>query len=125
MLVIRLARFGKKKKPFYRIVVAEDSASPRGKYIEKIGHYNPLENPPEIFVDKEKVEKWLNQGATVSDTVWNLFVKVGIFKEKVITKHRKQKKRKKEAKVEEKKENIEKEPQEQIKEESGLVDQQE
>lgn len=96
MLVIRLTRFGKKKKPFYRIVVAEDSAPIQGKYVEKIGHYNPLKNPPEIFVVKEKAEKWLKQGAKPSDTVWNLLVQAGILKKKIVTQRKKQKKEKKE-----------------------------
>ena len=94
MLVIRLTRFGKKKKPFYRIVVAEDSAPIQGKYIEKIGHYNPLQNPPEIFVVKEKAEKWLKQGAKPSDTVWNLLVIAGVLKKKLVTQRKKQKKEK-------------------------------
>lgn len=94
MLVIRLTRFGKKKKPFYRIVVAEDSAPIKGKYIEKIGHFNPLIDPPEIFVDQEKAKKWLKQGAKPSLTVWNLFVKAGILKKKIVTQHKKQKKEK-------------------------------
>jgi len=92
MLVIRLSRFGKKKMPFYRIVVAEKKAAVSGKYIEKIGHYNPLVNPPEIFVDKEKAQKWLKQGAKPSDTVWNLLVEAGVLKGKIVTQRKKKKK---------------------------------
>jgi small subunit ribosomal protein S16 len=110
MLVIRLTRFGKKKKPFYRIVVAEDSAPIKGKYIEKIGHYNPLLDPPEIFVDQEKAKKWLKQGAKPSLTVWNLFVKAGILKKKIVTKRSKKKKEKTTtAEVTEKKQTTQKE----------------
>lgn len=77
---IRLKRMGKKKAPFYRIVVA-DSRSPRdGKFIEAIGTYNPLTNPAEIKVDEELTFKWLNNGAIPTDTVKNVLNKAGIMK---------------------------------------------
>ena len=67
MVKIRLQRFGAKKSPFYHIVVA-DSKSPRdGKIIEQIGTYNPMTNPATIVVDKEKVEKWVKNGAKPTD----------------------------------------------------------
>ncbi len=66
---IRLKRMGAKKKPFYRVVVA-DSRSPRdGRFIEEIGTYNPLTNPAEIRLDIEKVDKWIGNGAQPTDTV--------------------------------------------------------
>jgi len=66
---IRLKRMGAKKKPFYRVVVA-DSRSPRdGRFIEEIGTYNPLTNPAEISLDIEKVDKWIGNGAQPTDTV--------------------------------------------------------
>lgn len=69
MVKIRLQRAGKKKAPFYHIVVA-DSRSPRdGKIIEQIGTYDPMTNPATIKVDKEKVEKWLANGAKPTDTI--------------------------------------------------------
>ena len=69
MVKIRLQREGKKKAPFYHIVVA-DSKSPRdGKIIEQIGTYNPMTNPSEIVLDKEKVEKWIKNGAKPTETV--------------------------------------------------------
>lgn len=69
MVKIRLQRVGKKKAPFYHIVVA-DSRSPRdGKIIEQIGTYDPMTNPATINVDKEKVEKWLANGAKPTDTI--------------------------------------------------------
>ena len=72
MVKIRLQRFGKKKAPFYHIVVA-DSKSPRdGKIIEQIGTYNPMTNPSEIVLDKEKVEKWIKNGAKPTETVKHL-----------------------------------------------------
>ena len=72
MVKIRLKRVGKKKAPFYHIVVA-DSKSPRdGKIIEQIGTYNPMTNPSEIVLDKEKVEKWIKNGAKPTETVKHL-----------------------------------------------------
>ena len=71
---------GAKKAPFYRIVVA-DSRSPRdGRFIEKLGYYNPLTNPAEIVVDEEITLKWLNNGAIPTDTVRNLLSKAGVMK---------------------------------------------
>lgn len=75
MVKIRLARVGAKKAPFYHIVVA-DSRSPRdGKIIEKIGSYDPMTNPATVVLDKEKVEKWLKNGAQPTDTVRALIKK--------------------------------------------------
>lgn len=72
MVKIRLQRFGKKKSPFYHIVVA-DSKSPRdGRIIEQIGTYNPMTDPSTIVLDKEKVEKWIKNGAKPTDTVKKL-----------------------------------------------------
>ncbi len=66
---IRLARHGAKKKPFYRIVVA-DSESPRdGRFLETLGTYDPLKEPAAITLKNDRVEYWLGQGATPSDTV--------------------------------------------------------
>lgn len=75
---IRLRRMGAKKKPFYRIVVA-DSRSPRdGRFIEEIGYYNPVSDPVEIKIDDEKAVKWLKNGAQPTDTIKDLFRKHGI-----------------------------------------------
>ena len=75
---IRLKRMGSKQKPFYRIVVA-DSRSPRdGKVIEEVGYYNPITEPADIKISEELDMKWLHQGAQPTDTVKNLFTKVGI-----------------------------------------------
>ena len=72
---IRLKRMGAKKKPFYRIVVA-DSRSPRdGRFIEEIGYYNPTTDPTTIEIDTEKAKDWLSKGAQPSDTVKALFAK--------------------------------------------------
>ena len=70
---IRLKRMGAKKKPFYRIVVA-DSRCPRdGKFIEEIGYYNPLVEEKTVKVDSEKVQQWIKNGAKPTDTVDRLF----------------------------------------------------
>ncbi|MBQ6807998.1 MAG: 30S ribosomal protein S16 [Firmicutes bacterium] len=75
---IRLKRMGAKKAPFYRVVVA-DSHWPRdGRFIEEIGYYDPTKNPAIIHIDEEKAQKWLADGAIVSDTVKSLFKKSGI-----------------------------------------------
>ena len=78
MVKIRLKRIGAKKKPFYRIVVA-DSRSPRdGKFIEQIGTYNPLTDPSEVKVDVEKAKKWLSTGAQPTETVKKLLKIAGV-----------------------------------------------
>ncbi|WP_195555708.1 30S ribosomal protein S16 [Weissella cibaria] len=77
---IRLKRMGSKKRPFYRVVVA-DSRSPRdGRFIETVGTYNPLVEPAEVKLNEELVLSWLNNGAQPSDTVKNLLSNVGIMK---------------------------------------------
>ena len=77
---IRLKRMGAKKKPFYRVVVA-DSRSPRdGKFIEELGFYDPLTDPVNIKIDGEKAAKWLCNGAQPTETVKSLFKKAGITK---------------------------------------------
>ncbi len=75
MVKIRLQRVGKKKEPFYHIVVA-DSRSPRdGKIIEQLGTYNPMTEPSTIVLNKEKVEQWIKNGAKPTDTVKALIEK--------------------------------------------------
>lgn len=75
---IRLKRMGAKKKPFYRIVVA-DSRFPRdGRFIEEIGTYDPLKDPAVVNVDAESAKKWISNGAQPTDTVRALLKKQGI-----------------------------------------------
>lgn len=75
MVKIRLQRQGKKKNPFYHIVVA-DSRSPRdGRIIEQIGTYDPMTEPSTIVIDKEKVEQWIKNGAKPTPTVKELIEK--------------------------------------------------
>ncbi len=75
---LRLARMGKKKQPFYKIVAADSRTRRDGKYIEKIGYYNPLNNPAEIIIDEEKAFYWLKNGAIPTDTVKSLFSQKGL-----------------------------------------------
>ncbi len=75
---IRLKRMGAKKKPFYRIVVANSAAPRNGRFIEEIGYYNPRTTPTTLKVDLEKAQKWLSVGAQPSDTVKVLFAKAGL-----------------------------------------------
>jgi len=76
---IRLARHGAKKKPFYRIVVA-DGESPRdGKYLENVGTYNPLLDSAQVTLKSERIQYWMDQGARPSDTVRSLLKKEGFF----------------------------------------------
>ncbi|MGO9266819.1 MAG: 30S ribosomal protein S16 [Candidatus Binataceae bacterium] len=71
-LVIRLRRHGARKRPFYRIVVA-DSRSPReGRFVDHIGTYDPATDPPKVSLKKAEAEKWLKAGALPSDTVRKL-----------------------------------------------------
>ena len=75
---IRLKRMGKKKAPFYRIVVANASSPRDGRFIEEIGTYNPLVDPAEVKIDAEKAQQWIKNGAQPTDTVKALFKKNGI-----------------------------------------------
>jgi len=75
---IRLARFGAKKKPFYRIVVTDTRAPRDGRFIEKIGTYDPKQDPPSISVDKERATEWLQKGARTTPTVAQLLRRAGI-----------------------------------------------
>ena len=75
---IRMKKMGSKKRPFYRFVVA-DSRSPRdGRFIETLGYYNPMTDPPEIKLDDDKVYKWLNDGAIPSENARELLRKAGL-----------------------------------------------
>ena len=79
---IRLKRMGMKKKPFYRVVVA-DIRSPRdGRFIEEIGYYDPMTKPAEIKVDNDRAKYWLGVGAQPTDTVRILLKKSGAIEEK-------------------------------------------
>ena len=80
MVKIRLRRMGAKKAPFYRVVVA-DSRYPRdGRFIEELGYYNPMTEPPTIKIDAEKAQKWLDNGAQPTDTAKALLKKADVIK---------------------------------------------
>ncbi len=78
MVKIRLKRMGAHKKPFYRVVVADQRNARNGKFIEEIGYYDPMKQPPVIKIDDEKAKTWLSNGAQPSDTVRMLLRKSGI-----------------------------------------------
>jgi len=86
MLVIRMARAGTKKRPFYHIVLA-DSRSPRdGRFIERLGYFNPLlpkDKEERLKLDYEKVKDWMKQGAQPSDRVMRFLDKAGVAKRTV------------------------------------------
>jgi small subunit ribosomal protein S16 len=70
--MIRLARFGAKKKPFYRIVVIEKERARNGRNLEVVGHYNPLTDPAKVELKRERIAYWTKNGAQVSETVARL-----------------------------------------------------
>lgn len=76
---IRLRRVGRKKQPFYRIVVTDKQKARDGRIVETLGHYNPRSEPASINVDVEKARGWLAKGATPSETVRSLLKKAGVF----------------------------------------------
>ena len=81
MVKIRLRRVGAKKQPSYRVVVA-DSESPRdGRFIEKIGHFNPRTDPETVEIDKDRALYWLGQGAQPTEAVERLLRRLGIMEE--------------------------------------------
>ena len=73
MLSIRLARIGKKKKPFYRVVVIEKTRPRNGRTLEVVGTYDPLQKPALVKLDADRVKYWLGCGAQPSDTVRSFF----------------------------------------------------
>jgi len=75
MLMIRLARFGAKKKPSYRVVVIEKERARDSRAVEVVGYYNPVSKPATVKLDHERIAHWLKQGARPSDTVSRLIEK--------------------------------------------------
>ena len=69
MLAIRLARFGAKKKPTYRVVVIEKDRARNSRSVEVVGHYNPVAKPAQIQLNRERIQYWMKNGAQPSDTV--------------------------------------------------------
>ena len=75
---MRLTRMGDKKSPFYRIVVVDSRVARDGKYIDKIGHYNPIAQPAEVVIDADKAKDWLNKGVQPTETVRALLINQGV-----------------------------------------------
>ena len=78
MVKIRLRRMGAKKRPFYRVVVADSQAPRDGAFVETIGHYNPLTDPATIVISEEKALLWLRRGAQPTEAVSRLLAKAGV-----------------------------------------------
>lgn len=76
---IRLARYGTKKKPYYRIVVASTDAPRDGKFLELVGTYDPLKKPAAVTLKQDRVKAWLDKGALPSATVKSLLKKEGFY----------------------------------------------
>lgn len=72
---IRLTRLGRKKKPFYRIIVADSENKRDGKFLDVVGTYDPLQNPAAIAIDNAKLQEWLGKGALPTTTVKSLIKK--------------------------------------------------
>ncbi|HUS06291.1 MAG TPA: 30S ribosomal protein S16 [Bryobacteraceae bacterium] len=72
MLMIRMARFGAKKKPTYRLVVIEKERARNSRAVEVVGHYNPVSKPKEIHLKHDRIDHWVKAGAQPSDTVARL-----------------------------------------------------
>ena len=75
---IRLRRLGAKKKPFYRVIVADNRSPRNGRFIEEIGYYDPNTDPSTLKIDAEAAKKWLANGAQPTDTAKSLLKKAGI-----------------------------------------------
>ncbi|MDI9442341.1 MAG: 30S ribosomal protein S16 [Firmicutes bacterium] len=75
---IRLKRMGAKKRPFYRLVVADSRAARDGAFIDTLGYYNPVAEPVELQIDEEKALDWLRKGAQPSDTAKSLLQRTGV-----------------------------------------------
>ncbi len=77
---IRLRRTGTTRKPAYRVVVADARAARDGRFIEVIGHYNPMTNPPTIKIQLDRAAEWIRKGAQPTNTVKNLLARAGAAK---------------------------------------------
>ncbi len=78
MVKIRLKRMGMKKKPFYRVVVADERSPRDGRFIEEIGYYDPMKKPSDIKIDKVKALDWMKKGAQPTDSVRILLKRSGV-----------------------------------------------
>ncbi|MCL5972719.1 MAG: 30S ribosomal protein S16 [Firmicutes bacterium] len=80
MVKIRLRRMGAKKRPFYRVVVADARAPRDGRFIEEIGYYDPTKDPAVVKIDEDKAVKWIQNGAQPTDTARSLLRQTGVLK---------------------------------------------
>ena len=76
MVSIRLMRMGAKKRPYYRVVVADSRRFRDGKFIEKVGYYNPLPEKPQVHLEMDRVDYWMQKGAKPTDTVRSLITSI-------------------------------------------------
>jgi small subunit ribosomal protein S16 len=76
---IRLARYGAKKRPFYRIIAADNDSPRDGRFLERLGTYNPLQDPAQVNLNAERVKYWIGRGAVPTDTVKSILKREGIF----------------------------------------------
>jgi small subunit ribosomal protein S16 len=76
----RLTRHGSKKKPFYRIVVADERCPRDGRFIDMVGSYNSLENPAKVTLDRDKIKAWYEKGVRPTKTVEEVFKREGVLK---------------------------------------------
>ena len=95
MLAIRLQRRGKKKQPFYRLVVCQKTAPAQGKFIEILGNYNPKSTDKKIQIKENRLKFWLEKGAQLSDTANNLLIKIDFLPKSSLIKKTTTKKKKK------------------------------
>jgi len=76
-VVIRMQRAGGRNRPFYRVVVADSRKARDGRFLEKVGYYNPLKEPEEIQLEVDRIQDWVSQGARLSEAVENLMKRFG------------------------------------------------
>lgn len=88
MLKIRLRRMGAPKKPKYRLVVAEASSPRDGRFIDILGHFDPMTDPETLSIDQDKARDWLNKGAQPTDTAARLLEKAGVTQKSDLTKEK-------------------------------------
>jgi small subunit ribosomal protein S16 len=84
MIRIRLKRIGKKRHPYYRVVVADKPARRDGRFIETLGSYDPHSDPPVVKLDGEKAKEWIGKGAQPSEAAEKILVRAGVIEKKVV-----------------------------------------
>ena len=87
-VAIRLKRLGRKKKPFYRVIVADNRSPRQGKAVDDLGYYDPLKEPAEVQIDEDKALMWLKEGAQPTETVRAILSYKGVLMKKPLGKER-------------------------------------